>query len=151
VEGETLGRLDLKKGANVRLVAEPDFHLEKPVVHGITFIPNQVPSLYRDVKKGSQQFLRVDGTKPLSPAEQAGLKPGDIVVKVGSMTVTDTADFERACLGRPVGEKVNLVIRRGESTETAPLTIAALSVLTGRQPPSSREQRRNRDGRKPGV
>lgn len=80
-----------------------------------------------DVKKGDQRSLRVDGTRSASPAEQAGLKPGDVVTKVGSIPVIDAVDFERACLGRPVGEKVDITVRRGEKTELLPMTIAALA------------------------
>lgn len=85
-----------------------------------------------DVKKGDQRFLRVEGTRTASPAEQAGLKPGDIVVKAGAISVNDAADFERACLGRPVGEKVEITVRRGEKIETLPMMIAAL--VGGRRP-----------------
>ena len=99
---------------------------------------SQHGAILTDVKKGSQRFLRVDGTKPQSPAEQAGLKVGDVVMKVGSLTVTDAVDFERACLGRPAGEKVDVVVKRGDKTETAGLVLATLAG--GRRPATDANQ-----------
>lgn len=84
-------------------------------------------AILTDVKKGEKRFLRVDGIKPGSPAEQSGLKLGDVVTKIGSISVTDAADFERACLGRPAGEKIEISFRRGEKVEAATMTLATVS------------------------
>jgi serine protease Do len=80
-----------------------------------------------DVKKGEQRYLRVEGAKAQSPAEQAGLKPGDVITKVGSITVVDSTDFERACLGRPIGEKIEITVRRGEKTEMLSLLLSSIA------------------------
>ena len=85
-------------------------------------------AILTDVKKGEQRFVRVDGLKPGSPAEQSGLKIGDIVTKIGAIAVTDAADFERACLGRPVGEKVEVSFRRGDKGESATMTLATIAA-----------------------
>ena len=85
-------------------------------------------AILTDVKKGEQRFLRVDGLKPGSPAEQSGLKIGDIVTKIGAIAVTDAADFERACLGRPAGEKVEISFRRGDKGESASMTLATITA-----------------------
>ncbi|MBC7817656.1 MAG: trypsin-like peptidase domain-containing protein [Planctomycetaceae bacterium] len=85
-------------------------------------------AILTDVKKGEQRYLRVDGLKPSSPAEHAGLKIGDIVTKIGSILVTDAADFERACLGRPAGEKVEISFRRSDKAETATMTLATIAA-----------------------
>jgi serine protease Do len=85
-------------------------------------------AILTDVKKGEQRFLRVDGLKPGSPAEQSGLKIGDIVTKIGTIAITDAADFERACLGRPAGEKLEIALRRGDKSETAALTLATIGA-----------------------
>lgn len=85
-------------------------------------------AILTDVKKGEQRYLRLDGVKPGSPAENAGLKVGDIVSKVGSILVTDATDFERACLGRPAGEKVEIGFRRGDKSETATMTLATTAA-----------------------
>ena len=84
-------------------------------------------AILTDVKRGEVRFLRVDGLKPQSPAEQSGLRIGDIVTKVGSIPVVDATDFERACLGRPAGEKVEVSLKRGDKSETATMTLATLA------------------------
>lgn len=84
-------------------------------------------AILTDVKKGEQRYLRIDGLKPNSPAEQAGLRVGDVVTKVGAISIVDATDFERACLGRPAGEKVEVTLRRGDKTETISMTLASLA------------------------
>ncbi len=84
-------------------------------------------TILTDVKRGLQRFVRVDGVKPLSPAESAGLQTGDVIVKIGSINITDAVDFERAFLGRPVGEKVDVVVKRGEKTEIASMILATMN------------------------
>ena len=84
-------------------------------------------TILTDMKKGEQRFVRVDGLKPNSPAEQSGLKVGDVVTKVGSIPVVDATDFERACLGRPAGEKVEITLKRGDKFETTTMTLATLA------------------------
>lgn len=78
-----------------------------------------------DDKRGPVRQLVVSSTVPGSPAALAGLQPGDIVEKAGSIPVTDMADFERGMLGHRAGESVAVTVRRGDSTETLNLTIAA--------------------------
>lgn len=78
-----------------------------------------------DVKHGVDRRLVVDNTIADSPAARAGLKSGDVIVKVGEMSVVDSADFERALLGRPAGETVEVSVRRTDRVEKLPLTLAA--------------------------
>lgn len=84
-------------------------------------------AILTDVKRGELRFVRVDGLKPQSPAEQSGLKIGDVVTKVGAIPVIDATDFERACLGRPAGEKVEITLKRGDKSETTSMTLATLA------------------------
>lgn len=78
----------------------------------------------RDIKSGTTRLLRVEGAAPDSPAEAAGFQPGDVVVQVGTVDIVDGADFERALLGRPAGEKVDVLIRRDEVEEHLTLELA---------------------------
>lgn len=79
----------------------------------------------KDVKTPSQRHLIVMGAQPDSPAAHAGLKPGDIVLKVGELDVVDAVDLERALLGRKTGESVSITVRRADKTETLSLALAA--------------------------
>ncbi|MDB5390872.1 MAG: HtrA2 peptidase [Planctomycetaceae bacterium] len=80
----------------------------------------------KDVKTTTENMqLQVQTTMPNSPALEAGLKTGDIVVKVAEQPVHDQADWERALLGRNPGDKVELeILRDGHST---PLTLSLAS------------------------
>jgi serine protease Do len=69
----------------------------------------------RDAKSGATRKLVVQSASPGSPAAQAGLEPGDVVVKAGSVDVVDGVDLERACLGRAAGDEIAVVVRRGSS------------------------------------
>jgi serine protease Do len=84
----------------------------------------------KDIKTTNDNMqLQVQSTLPNSPALEAGLKSGDIVVKVANQTVRDQADWERALLGRNAGDRVELeVLREGHST---PLTLALASNSRG--------------------
>lgn len=77
----------------------------------------------RDVKSANSRMLVVEGLTAESPAATAGLKPGDVVLKVGTTEVSDGVDFERAFLGRNVGEAVEITVRRQEKTEKLSLAL----------------------------
>ena len=83
--------------------------------------------IVRDVKTPERQELVVEGTQPSSPGNSAGLLKGDIFVKAGSINVFDAADLERALLGRSVGEKVTVEVRRGDETKSLELTLVKSS------------------------
>ncbi len=78
-----------------------------------------------DHKRGADRKLIVRSVAPNSPAEAAGLKPGDEILKMGHTVVVDSADLERTMLGRVVGDKLDLMFRREGKTETK-----ALSLMT---------------------
>jgi serine protease Do len=78
----------------------------------------------KDVKSADKRELHVTGVSPESPAAKAGLQAGDVVLKVADKPVIDSADWELALLGRNIGDTVNVLVRRGEKTETMALAIA---------------------------
>lgn len=77
----------------------------------------------RDVKSRKKRELVVSSLEPRSPAQKAGFQPGDVVVKAGTIAVSDAADFERSLLGRPVGDKVPVVVRRDGRQKSLTLEI----------------------------
>jgi serine protease Do len=52
---------------------------------------------------------------PNSPAEQAGLKPGDVIVREGNRVVRNQFDWEAALLDLRVGEPAKVRVHRGSS------------------------------------
>jgi len=66
-------------------------------------------------------IARVDGLA----AREAGLRPGDIVLRVGSETVGSAAAFDKALAGVEPGQTVMLLVRRGNSTRFFAVTARA--------------------------
>ncbi len=79
----------------------------------------------RDVKNAAERKLVVESARPGSPAEMAGFKPADVIVRAGDFSVTDEADFERALLGHGVGDEIRVIVKREGKTETVSLKLAA--------------------------
>jgi serine protease Do len=82
----------------------------------------------RDVKNAAERKLVVESARPGSPAETAGFKPADVIVRAGDLSVNDEADFERALLGHSVGDEIRVVVKRDGKTETVSLKLAASSA-----------------------
>jgi serine protease Do len=82
-----------------------------------------------DVKASAHSQFVVQSSQPGSPAAAAGFVAGDIVLKAGDVAVADGTDFERALLGRAVGEKVPVVVRRGSETANLELVIGRSTNL----------------------
>jgi serine protease Do len=80
----------------------------------------------------------VAAVPPTSPARQAGLLPGDRVIEIDSHTVDCTADLRRGLGRRYAGDRVSLVVLRGQEQVEVEVTLvdrlepfqhAALGVL----------------------
>ena len=69
--------------------------------------------------------VRISGTMPGSPAEKAGLKAGDVVLKLGETPVASMRDFADALKGFQPGEKVTVTIQRDGRTNTVEATLVA--------------------------
>jgi serine protease Do len=79
----------------------------------------------RDAKEPPawKRELVVDRIEPASPALQAGLLAGDVVVKAGEKDITNGLELERALLDRSAGDKVLLVVRRKGVTKNLDLVL----------------------------
>ncbi len=53
-----------------------------------------------------------------SPAEKAGLRVGDVIIRFKGREIKDVADLVRAIRGSEIGEKVEIVFVRGDDTIT---------------------------------
>lgn len=60
--------------------------------------------------------MRIDGTREDTPAFNAGIQKGDVVVKLGDSTITDMMSYMRALSVFEKGDETNITIKRGEET-----------------------------------
>ncbi|MDA1259323.1 MAG: M28 family peptidase [Planctomycetota bacterium] len=66
--------------------------------------------------------MQIAGTSPGSPAEKAGLQPGDVILRVGETAVGDIYDFMDALAGFGNGQTIQVTVKRGEKRLELPLT-----------------------------
>jgi S1-C subfamily serine protease len=59
--------------------------------------------------------MRIDGTREETPADNAGLMKGDVVVKLGDSTVTDMMSYMRALSVFNEGDEAGITVKRGDS------------------------------------
>jgi len=62
-----------------------------------------------------------------SPADKAGVKEGDVVVKFGDKDITDFASLKQAVLDRNPGDKVAAKVKRGEDLVDVQITLGRQS------------------------
>lgn len=67
----------------------------------------------------------LQGVSPDSPAEKAGLKAGDIIIKLGDAKIAGLEDFDGALRAFKAGDKANVTIMRSGMEITLTVTLAA--------------------------
>ena len=60
--------------------------------------------------------MRIDGTREETPAFNAGLQKGDVVLKLGDSTITDMMSYMRALSVFDNGDEADITVKRGEET-----------------------------------
>ncbi|RPJ81842.1 MAG: M28 family peptidase [Acidobacteria bacterium] len=65
--------------------------------------------------------IKLSGVQKGGPAEQAGIRAGDVIVELAGKTVANIYDYQFAMQGLKVGQAVKIVVQRG--TERVELTI----------------------------
>jgi putative serine protease PepD len=65
----------------------------------------------------------VNDTAGQSPAQQAGLRTGDVIIAVNGTTVNDNSDLSAALANHKPGDKVTLTIVRGTSQSDVTVTL----------------------------
>ncbi len=79
-----------------------------------------------------RRYVRVRQVEPGSAADDAGVKPGDTLERVGEVSVATTIDLERATYDRPARASWPLVVRRGgEAVELALANRPAVTPAAG--------------------
>jgi S1-C subfamily serine protease len=67
--------------------------------------------------------LRLSGVRPGSPAEQGGLKTGDVIVELDGVAVTDLYTYSNALYSHQPGQKIAIVVLRGSERIRTEVTL----------------------------
>jgi serine protease Do len=82
--------------------------------------------LARQLSLPSNQGALIVGVQPESPADRAGLKSGDVIVKLADRDVADRAALRNLAAGLPAGTKVSVTYFREGRSRTSTLTVEEL-------------------------
>ncbi len=89
----------------------------RPSGRGFRVYLGTVPN-YSDQADG----MKLDGVRPGSPAERAGLQAGDFIVRLGSVPIKNVYDYTYALGELKAGEEIDVRIRREGREMTVKLT-----------------------------
>src|SRR5690606_3711747 len=101
-------------------------------------IQDVTPGLASALDLGVTEGALVTQVEPGTPAEQAGIMAGDVVVEVSGEAIVSSSDLRNEIGLMRVDEEVTLTLLRGGQTQTVTATIAeAPDTATGEAPSSS--------------
>ena len=86
------------------------------------------PSIGVFFKRSDQVGASIEAVMPGSPAEQAGMRMGDLVVEAGGRRITDSVAFAVFLFDQKVGDTVELKIRRGDQDLTVKVKVGVQTV-----------------------
>jgi len=86
-------------------------------------VTTMTPDLRRHFGAPAQWGLLVAKVLPNTPADKAGLQPGDIITKVDGKSVAQTWDVIQALFGKKKGDRVAIEIVRNRKLKTLQATL----------------------------
>jgi serine protease Do len=92
---------------------------------GITFADLSIPEMAQDIKTDKTNGLYVKSLVTGGGAEQAGIKTGDIIVKVEGNPVYESSDLQERVGRLQPGDKINLTVLRDGSEKNFTVTLKA--------------------------
>ena len=72
---------------------------------------------------GNDKGLRITDVNVDGPASKGGLKPGDVITKIGDISVVDIQGLAAGLRKYKPGVKVKIVVKRGEEEKTLEVTL----------------------------
>ncbi len=90
----------------------------QPAVRGFRVSVGTVPDYAAEV-----EGMKLSGVRQGSPAEKAGLQSGDIIIKFGKFEIKNVYDYTYALGEFSPGQKVPVVVKRGQQTLTLTVTL----------------------------
>ncbi len=70
----------------------------------------------------------ISGVRPGSPAEAAGLQPGDVILSYGGLRAANHRELRSLISQSPIGQRVELGVRRAGADRVFTATVAALPL-----------------------
>ncbi len=100
-----------------------------PVMNIITalVIPAALAMIHHEVAAYVNKPALINAVSPNSPAEKAGIQPGDLIVNVNGIENPTWRDFEDVVLVNP-NQQVPLTVKRGEATENLTMQVGTLEI-----------------------
>ena len=71
-----------------------------------------------------QTGYAISGATKDSPADKAGMKAGDIIIKFGDSKIGSLEDFDSALRKYKAGDKVPVIVKRGKEDVTLEVTLS---------------------------
>ncbi|MGH9682366.1 MAG: Do family serine endopeptidase [Candidatus Acidiferrales bacterium] len=96
---------------------------------GITFQEDRSDNPIALKELGAPYGIVIEGIEPGSPAEKAGLQPGDVITTVNGQPVHNGTDLVNPIAQTPVGQSLSLRYVRNKQTKDASLTVADRSKI----------------------
>jgi hypothetical protein len=90
----------------------------QPAIRGFRVSVGTVPDYAAEV-----EGMKLSGVRQGSPAEKAGLQSGDIIIKFGKFEIKNVYDYTYALGEFSPGQKVPVVVKRGQQTLTLTVTL----------------------------
>jgi len=105
---------------------------ERPAYQALTASQDTAPRARFRVSLGTipdysaeVEGVMLSGVRPGSPAEKAGLRQGDVIIKFGGKTIKNVQEYTIALSDYKPGDVVEILVRRGNETVTLTATLAA--------------------------
>jgi Do/DeqQ family serine protease len=111
--------INMAESVMKQLVASGEVHRGRLGVQ----VKDLTPELAQSMGVGAQQGAIVDFVDVLSPAQRAGLAPGDIILSVDGDPVHSAADLRNRVGLTQVGHKIQLTLLRDRASKTLDVTI----------------------------
>ncbi len=92
---------------------------------GVTF-QNVTPDLARSLGLQAEAGLVISQVMPKSPAEAAGLKAGDVVVRFNGQPVRDLRQVQGLLVDLEVGREVQITFRRGQEVRSVMVKVGEI-------------------------
>lgn len=88
-------------------------------------VENPPPVMLGITMSNDDDGAKIDSVREGLPAEKAGLREGDVIVKIGDEDVSDQADVRAALKNHKADEKVDVVVLRDGDKKTIGVTLEA--------------------------